>query len=436
MAIKVLLHHGAITPKITDCNGYNALHCLVSNSDLFSNEWVDMFDTLIAAGIDINSQTKFGYHVLHRVAKKKDNKKFIKYIFSRFPNVKANTLDQKGENFLHMYVKSERSDEIFPLINKVAWREFASCSRENLKELLNQKNFNGVTPFRIMIESGNVRQANVIQMLSIGASCDTMDNFGNTILHRIINMHEGIVEILLKTGIDVNTRNIFGQSLSAYVWSDASFAMLMHQKLDLNVTDRWGCSALVSIMKWKPEPRHIQRLIDAGANPDTPDQYGSAAMHMAAYHDYSDYVQLLLDNGTRGNLKDTFGDTLRDTAVQTFALKSLKVFEKLDQCETIYKRKTHGLEDVLGAMKREVTLTELRKAQTSRSLLGLPESINGFFDDLYSSKVSAFSQEDGEESLIVKEVRGLVQTICQKVVEYDSRFEMTIFPTGSTVEGT
>ena len=131
VAIKVLLHHGAITPKITDCNGYNALHCLVSNSDLYSNEWVDMFDTLIAAGIDINSQTRFGYHVLHRVAKKKDNTKFIKYILSRFPNVKANTLDQKGENFLHMYMKSERPDEIFPLVNRVAWREFASCSREN-----------------------------------------------------------------------------------------------------------------------------------------------------------------------------------------------------------------------------------------------------------------------------------------------------------------
>ena len=305
-----------------------------------------------------------------------------------------------------------------------------------LKELLNQKNFNGVTPFRIMIETGNARKENVIQMLSIGASCDTMDNFGNTILHRIINMHEGIVEILLKTGIDVNTRNIFGQSLSAYVWSDASFAMLMHQKLDLNVTDRWGCSALVSIMKWKPELRHIQCLIDAGANPDTPDQYGSVAMHMAAYHDYSDYVQLLLDNGTRGNIKDNFGDIPKDTAVRNFAFKSLKVFEKLDQCETIYKRKTHGIEDVLGAMKREVTLAELREAQTSRSLLGLPESINGFVDDLYSSNVSAFSQEGGEESLIVKDVRGLVQRICQKVVEYDSRFEMTIFPTGSTLEGT
>ena len=426
-AIKLLLHHRTITPTITDCNGYTALHWHVSTSDRLTDDWVEIFNALVASGIDINSQTYFGYHVLHRIARKEDNTKFIKFILGRFPSVSPNTLDQKGENFLHTYVRTEVFEEVFDLFNIIASGELVSCSRVCLKELLNQKNFNGLTPFRLMIETGNARKENVIQMLSIGASCETTDNFGNTILYRIINRIniEHIVEILLETGIDVNTKNIFGQSLGAYAWYDESFDVLMRHKLDLNMTDRWGCSTLVSVMKWKPKPRHIERLIDAGAYPGTPDQYGSTPLHMAAYHDYSEYVQLLLDSGTNQNVKDK----------GNFALKSLKVFEKFEQCETIYKR-TRRVTDVLAAMKTEVTLRELRETPSSRALLGIQENIEQFVDDLYATKVSAFSLDDGEESVIVKEIRWFVQKICQKVVEYDSRFEMTIFPTGSTVEGT
>ena len=437
-AINALLETEAIDVTLTDCNGYNALHCFVSNTEAYTTEWVNVVQSLIDAGIDINSQTTFGYHVLHRLAGKEDNTEFIKFILRNFPEVKPNILDQKGENFLHIYVKSELCEEILLLFQEIALGAFGSCSRKNLQELLNQKNHNGLTPFRIMIETGNRTKENVVQMLDIGALSNITDNYGNSILYRLINVPcaDDIVEEILKTGINVNARNIFGQTLSAYLWCSMSFEILMHHNIDLNMTDRWGCSPLVSVMKWRPIPEHIKCLIDAGALTDTQDQYGSTAMHMAAYHDYHEQVQLLLDNGAKQNVNDTFGDTPKDTAIRNFALKSVDTFKTFEQCETIYTRTAHSVFDILGFMKAEVTLPELCQAPTTRALLGLPENIEGFLEDLYSTKVSAFSTKDGEEAMIVQEMRGLVQSICQKVVGYDSRFELTIFPTGSTVEGT
>ena len=81
------------------------------------------------------------------------------------------------------------------------------------------------------------------------------------------------VKVLLKMGIDVNSRDIIGQS----ALSRALFAR--HSSI-------------------------VRILLDKGANVNAKDDCGETALHKACYLGRDDVVKLLLDNKADVNMKD------------------------------------------------------------------------------------------------------------------------------------
>ena len=58
----------------------------------------------------------------------------------------------------------------------------------------------------------------------------------------------------------------------------------------------------------------VTRLLDAGADPDAPNEIGVTSLHLAAYEGRLEVVTLLLDRGADPDARDDFGKTPLDLA--------------------------------------------------------------------------------------------------------------------------
>jgi ankyrin repeat protein len=55
---------------------------------------------------------------------------------------------------------------------------------------------------------------------------------------------------------------------------------------------------------------YLDALLQAGASPNSRDQYGNTLLHLSAMHGHMRSVQLLLERGARPNNKNKYGNTL------------------------------------------------------------------------------------------------------------------------------
>lgn len=146
--------------NIADLNGYSALHCLICSGenpslDFFgdtdeqkeiSSDLKQAMDVLVKAGTKINCQTKCGHTILHLASTRDDNTPLLKYILRNFPEIDVKAKNQMGENFLHVYAASEIFEEISDLLDEIAEANLAI-----VRELLNDKNVLGRTPWTNMV---------------------------------------------------------------------------------------------------------------------------------------------------------------------------------------------------------------------------------------------------------------------------------------------
>jgi hypothetical protein len=72
-----------------------------------------------------------------------------------------------------------------------------------LRELLNEQNVLGRTPWNIMVDDVNASKEAVNRIMSYGVSVNVTDNLGNTAIHRIAGVssaisYSDVLETLLK----------------------------------------------------------------------------------------------------------------------------------------------------------------------------------------------------------------------------------------------
>lgn len=83
-----------------------------------------------------------------------------------------------------------------------------------------------------------------------------------------------------------------------------------------------------------------------------------------------------------------------------------------------------------------IASSTITSKQDVRAFLGLQGNSDGFTDHLMTSYYFRPAEIAQEVEAIVAAVNGLVESMCVKIAEYDSMFEMSVFPTGSSAEGT
>ena len=435
--------------NIVDLNGYNALHCLICPGKDPSLEFFEDTDEqevcpelkeamhfLVNAGTNINCQTKCGHTILHLASTRDNNTPLLRYILRNFPELDLKAKNQMGENFLHVYVGSEIFEEISDTLD-----EIAEADLPIVRELLNDKNVLGRTPWTNMMDNANVSEEFVKKILSYGISVNTADNIGNTALHRIAGVsagifYSGIIDLLIEGGADVTAVNVYRESPGFVLWLRNIFEVFAKHGMDFNTKDRWGRSPLVSIMKHRPIPDLLRKLAEEGkADVNARDVHGSTPLHFATYHNYPEQVELLLKFGADKDAIDELQDRPLDTARRHCSFRCHHILDVDDgSASEIPKNKTFA--SILLDIPRMVPSSSIKSAQDIQTLLGLQENLDGFIDHLMTTYYLRRPEAAAEVEAVVSAVNALVESLCVKIAAYDSRFEMSVFPTGSSAEGT
>jgi hypothetical protein len=92
------------------------------------------------------------------------------------------------------------------------------------------------------------------------------------------------------------------------------FKVFLKYRMNFNTIDRWKRSLLISIMKHRPIPDLIRALIVEGkSDVNIKDIYGSTPLHFAAYNNYPEQIEILLEYGADINITDNLQDRPLDT---------------------------------------------------------------------------------------------------------------------------
>ena len=129
------------------------------------------------------------------------------------------------------------------------------------------------------------------------------------------------VERVLKTGVDVNEKNVFGKTPLMGVVRYAKDVQILEQILgqaDLNVIDENGNTLLMVAAEYNTNEQIIQKLIYEGANIHSLNYSGRSALMLAAAHNTNTaVVDMLINAGSRLNATDAEGKTALMMAAQT-----------------------------------------------------------------------------------------------------------------------
>jgi hypothetical protein len=119
------------------------------------------------------------------------------------------------------------------------------------------------------------------------------------------------IEELLARGGNANARGPDGVTplmIAAYVGNGESVEMLLRAGADPNAVSPDGRSVLVYACGPPGSADLVRRLLESGANPDSPERSRAPLME-AAWHADADTVRLLLAAGADPNKTDGAGDT-------------------------------------------------------------------------------------------------------------------------------
>lgn len=443
--VSCLLAHPGIDVNVTDVNGYTPLHCCFrfqKDSEKHfhqSTVFLDIAEKLIDAGADTNAQTEIGDTILHLIARRTDNTPLLQFVLKKYSSFILFNKNKKGENFLHVYATAEIFEIVMETIEFVA----KNNSHNDVKTLLRERNINGRSPWEHMVDSGNIDDKSVTRLIEFGVDVSVSDNLKNTALHRLAGVSSAIafndvLNVLVKENVNINFRNIFGESAVFLLFLESVFEVLVKSNADFNAKDRWNRSPLISIMKHRPLPELLRRLIVEGnADVNAVDETGSTPLHFAACHNYEEQVELLLCHGANIFAVDHLNDRPIHTAQRHCSFQCHRLLALNESQEILYSRSNcFDWENIHRRIPECIPISEIRTKESIQRLTGLPENRSEYLNFLMDAYGKRQPEHEKEVFQITEEVSRLVHNLCRFVASYDKRFQMTVFRTGSSEEGT
>ncbi|XP_031549647.1 uncharacterized protein LOC116287147 [Actinia tenebrosa] len=450
--VKRLLGEPNIDINASDINGYTPLHCCFSvdfgrtpgpylesisyDLDLNAN-FIKIAEALIRAGASLNTQTKFGLGILHFVAARNDNTPLIKHLMEKYQAIELTQKTLLRENFLHVYCRSELFEDITETLEFIA----KLYSPTIVKELLSGGDVSGRPPWAYMIDTSNIDNETVRIMMSYGVSVSEPDNLGNTAIHRLAGVSAScvltdVLESLITSESSLLSQNVYDETPAFVLFLDPVFEIFHKHKINFNARDRWGRTPLMSIMKHRPIPELLTRMILEGeADVNATDAYGSTPLHFAAYHNYHEQLEILLDLGANKDAKDMLQDRPLDTVKRHCSYRCYTILKRAEGFEELYGR-VRSFDEVLLGLPKSTKSSSVKTYMDIQKTMMLPENRQNLWDFLLETYYDRSQENAKEVDRIVEEVNALVQEICTTVAGYDHRFKMSVFPTGSSAEGT
>lgn len=445
--VAFLLNQQNIDVNTADINGFTPLHCCFpfsteSNIDdpyalKEQSTTVDIVYKLILAGADIKAQTKYGDSILHLIANRDDNTPLLKHIFDNCVtyNLDLHLQNLKGENFLHVYMINEVFENVLEIIDFID----LNFIKNTVKALLNSTDVRGRAPWAYMVDTFNTDEDSLARLYSLHADLGISDNLGNTAVHRLAGVstiYNDILEFLLFANVDVNAKNVYDESAASVFFLEHVFDSLFRYGIELNTQDRWGRTPLMSLLKHRPIPELIRKVITKGkVDVNARDANGTTPLHLAAYHNFEEQVELLLEFQADAFAVDSLGDKPIDTARRHCSYRCFKQLAYTEKMEVLYTR-IQSFEDLLLDMPTSICSSEIKTKENIKSVLQLPSIRSDFYEFLLNRFYKSSPENTKEIMEISEEVLKTVQTLCSVIETYDKRFKMSVFRTGSSVEGT
>ena len=149
-------------------------------------------------------------------------------------------------------------------------------------------------------------------------------------MQTVLKQFDGVVEMLLQSGADVNITDIFGQSTIFRARTEESFRLLLQYGADINIRDKFGRTPVANFLLYIPpylpkmgllirpdlvaSPPLATLFFEEGLDVNATDKQGFVLLHCAAWHSDLNMI-VLLKHGARKDIIDARGFTPYDLAV-------------------------------------------------------------------------------------------------------------------------
>ncbi|VDI81918.1 Hypothetical predicted protein [Mytilus galloprovincialis] len=198
-------------------------------------------------------------------------------------------------------------------------------------------------------------------------------------------------------------------------------------------------------MKYRPLAHFLKALMETGTvNVNTRDIYGSILLHFAAYNNFIEQIELLLKNGANINVRDNLQERPLDTARRHKSLSCialLKAADVTEQGHTIIDTRITNLgvrtfEEILCGLPEAIISSCIQSPQDIQTLLHLPLHLKDFMNYLLESYHTTSPNYCAEVDSFTLDVNNLIKSLSKQIEKYGSRFEMSVFPSGTMAERT
>ena len=297
---------------------------------------------LLETGADLNAG-KNGWTALHAAAEENSNPAVTQVLIDAGADLEARAEGIYSDTALYNAVQQNENPAVIKVLIE-AESNAGILSRERLTNLL------------LPATRGNRSPLVIETLIKAGADPKVRYKSLGTPLHLAVKLkgNLAVVNLLLKTGVDLNSRNGIGETpldIAAGANSPELVRALVKAGANLDTRDNYGWTPLHSAVSGTDaNPEIVVELIEAGADLNARTVYGKTPLHLAASSSPSTSVisymkaeergrvaanrvaiiKLLLDAGADLKAQDENGETPWDGARENSLLKGTEVWGRLN----------------------------------------------------------------------------------------------------------
>ena len=405
----------------TDVYGRNGLHLALQNWNIFETDeaLLDSIKLIVNSGVDLNWQDDNGWTALH-YASCRLGFNFIPHLLEI--GVNPFLQDCFGDTYFtglaEKIFQTEFNINLVDLIERLKNENhgMADLTKSSIVEagekFINLQNLSGKSILHLSIKY--IELSTLKLLLDEGANVCLADNVGNTPLHSIAFVEDGHekINLLIRYGGKINSRDVHGRIALFEVIECNAAQILIDNGSDPNSEDKLGMGPLhAAALDHRTDI--VKTLLQNGALVNKQDRYGSTALHYASWWNFQTVIDLLKTCGADINIKDHNGNTAAQVQLTNQVANSFRIQKILSpdvqQSGSEFDNLTLGIGNISGI-------------DYSNSLLSTPRL--GLLSDV------------GEVCHVKEAVFDLVNKLMCYVTKLDARFKGSLFPTGSSTEGT
>jgi ankyrin repeat protein len=187
---------------------------------------------------------------------------------------------------------------------------------------LEAKNAAGETPLFVAVkyagEAGPAAESTIKTLVGAGASLNSRDNLGNSLLHAAVRWNsKEAAQTLISAGLDVNARALNGKTPlhdAVRLGIIDIENLLVNRGADIEIRDTEGNTPFMEAVS-AGHVNSAERLVNFGADPNTRNSQGETPLHLAVSSGRNDMVNLLLSWGAPIHARNSQGRSPYETAL-------------------------------------------------------------------------------------------------------------------------